>query len=132
MAVVLVMIPSCSTAEKGLPIPEASSISQMVVSWRGEDGQERGSVVDDPKAIEHILQFLQNHNDGWRKPWDTFPTSQYSIALKQDTKLILVIWVGTDWIGGREGDGDAEDNRLHSLSEPERAEMLGILGIPRA
>ena len=132
LVAVTAAIPSCVSTADRLPVPEASAVTRVVVSWRGASGAEREELgVDDPKAIERLLTFLRMHNDGWRKPWDTFPTPQYTVSLKRGEELLLVVWVGTDWIGGREGSGGASDNRLRSLSDRERAEVLEIVGIPK-
>jgi hypothetical protein len=114
-----------------LPVPEASKVDRVVISWRGAGRQERELVTTDPKAIARFLTYLRNHNDGWRKPWDTFPSQQYTASLKRGEELLLVVWVGTNWIGGREGSGSASDNRLRSLSGRERTQVLDILGIPK-
>jgi hypothetical protein len=101
----------------------------MVVTCPGSDEDlDREVVINDPKAVERFLAFLEAHNGGWHKPWGTFPTPRYTVALKRDNALLLAIWVGGSWIGGREGSGDSGE-RLRILSETERAEVLGILGV---
>jgi hypothetical protein len=123
-------ISSCASTAGHLPVPEASAVNRLEVSRSGGD-PEREFVIEDAKTVERFLSFLRRHKDGWYKPWDTFPTPQYSVSLKRDDKLVMVVWVGTNWIGGREGGDGAADNRLRSLSDRERAEILEILRIPR-
>ena len=122
---------SCSLPASKLTIPEPVSVKQIVFSWSNSapDGQE--VVVTDPKTIERFMVFLQARNSGWEKPWDTFPTPTCTISLKDDKGLLLVVWLGQKWIGGREGNGDSSQNRLRSLSDLERSEALEILGIPK-
>ncbi|MDB5310616.1 MAG: hypothetical protein JWO38_4818 [Gemmataceae bacterium] len=126
-------MPSCATPAGRLPVPDASTVGRVVVSWSGSGigGPEQERVIEDPKAVERLLAFLRAHNDGWRKPWDTFPTPQYTVHLKRNNELLLVVWVGANWIGGREGSGDSSQNRLRSLSEQERAEVLEIFDVPK-
>lgn len=124
-------LPSCASTASRLPVPESSAVGRVVVTLPGAGSQDRERVIEDRKAVERFVAFLRAHNDGWRKPWGTFPTSQYTVSLKRGEELLLVVWVGTNWIGGREGGGGASDNRLRSLSDRERAEVLEILGIPK-
>jgi len=130
-AAVTAVIPSCASTASRLPVPESSAVGRVVVTLPGAGRQGRERVIEDRKAVERFVAFLRAHNDGWQKPWDTFPSSQYTVSLKRGEELLLVVWVGTNWIGGREGGGGSSDNRLRSLSDRERAEVLEILGIPK-
>ena len=114
-----------------LHVPEVSAVGRMVISWQSADGKQCERVIEDPKEVERFLAFLRVHNDEWRKPWNTFPGGQYTVTLERDKELLLVLWMGSNWLGGREGSGGFSDNRLRSLSDTERAELLEILGIPK-
>lgn len=59
-------------------------------------------------------------------------TLQYTVSLKRDGELLLVIWLGSNWVGGREGNGGASDNLLPSLSTAERVELVEILASRRS
>ena len=131
VAVLMAAIPSCVSTAGHLPVPETSTAVEVAVSWPTASGKEREFVIEDPKAVERLLAFLRAQNDGWRRPMYTFPSGQYTISITRDKELLVVIWVGADWIGGREGSGGASDNRLRSLSEGKRAELLEILNLPK-
>ena len=72
---------------------------------------------------------LAAHNDGWRTPAGTFPAPQWTIELAGETGTLLVLWLGPNWLGGREGSGSARDNRLRDLSTTARLALLDILGV---
>ncbi len=143
-AFVTVATISCASTVKRLPVPERSTVNRVVVSGydvavqnperAGETSSTRERperVIDDPQVIGRLVFFLIAHNTGWYVPWHTFPGPQYTVTLKRNQEQLLVVWVGTNWIGGREGTGENAGSRLRSVSEQERAEILGILGIPK-
>jgi hypothetical protein len=72
---------------------------------------------------------LAAHNDGWRTPAGTFPAPQWTIELAGEARTLLVLWLGPNWLGGREGSGSARDNRLRDLSTTARLALLDILGV---
>jgi hypothetical protein len=128
-ACTVLALASCTSTAPRLPVPEGLTGGQLVVSPRSPDLPNHEFVIDDARTVERFLSFLRAHNNGWRTPWDTFPIPQYTVSLKRNKELVLVIWVGTNWLGGREGSGG--DNRLRSLSDQERTEVLQILGVPK-
>ncbi len=120
---VVVTIVSCTSTRGKFLVPEASGISRLEVSKSGTDLVKRTSIIDHQPTIERFLAFLRSHDDGWREPWDTFPTGQYTVILRQGDEFVMSVWIGANWIG--------TDNRLRSLSDPERVEVLAMLDISR-
>jgi hypothetical protein len=112
-----------------LTIPKSDAVDRIVVRPANRDQGEL--VINDAKRIDRLLNFLSARNEGWKKPWYTFPTSQRTILLEKDKKLVLVLWVGPNWLGGREGGLGAGDNRLRSLTEKDLDQLLEILGITK-
>jgi hypothetical protein len=116
-------------AEK-LTIPAAASLDQIVISWKGDPfaRDEEKIVITDRETIERVVALLNRLNSDWHKPWDTFPGPQYSISLQQKGKHVKSLWVGGNWLGGRDID-DAKHNQLRSLTAKDRKELLDLLGI---
>jgi hypothetical protein len=124
------LICSLSTAAayvRPLPIPAAPAVARIVVS--AEPGSKTVKDVTDPRVIQQFLAFLTARNDGWREPFDTFPTPQWTIRLEGREGPLLVLWLGPGWLGGREGAGSAADRRLRSLPQKDRTELITILGV---
>ena len=81
--------------------------------------------------MERVLTFLAARNDNWTKTPFTYPSPQWTIELRKDKELVLVVWLGPDWMGGREGNGSVDDCRLRTLSEKDQAELFEILGLAK-
>jgi hypothetical protein len=135
--VALVTASSCGvnrTAPVVPPRADEAAGCNLVVSWPdaslGPFG-ERSFEVNDRGRVEWFLAFVRERGDGWRKPWDTFPGARYRVVVERERKPVQVYWVGKNWIGGREWEEDATQNRLRRLSEDERIAVLEKLGIPK-
>jgi hypothetical protein len=119
---------SCSPAvdrvAPPLPLPAVHEVAHITAS-----SGARGAVITDRESVERFLAFLTSHNDGWRIPAGTFPTPQWTIELAGEPGALLVLWLGPNWLGGREGSGTARDNRLRDLSAKARLTLLDILGV---
>ena len=122
----LVLAAAIASAEPSappLPIPAAREVDHIVLIARSGE-----AVITDAKVIEDFVAFLRARNTDWRTPWDTFPTPQLTFHVVGRENLDLVLWLGPNWLGGREASAGARDNRLRSLSEKDHAEALKILG----
>jgi hypothetical protein len=122
------LLASCSTtvdrAAPPLPLPAVHEVASITAA-----SGARGAVITDRESIERFLAFLAAHNDGWRTPAGTFPTPQWTIELAGEAGLLLVLWVGPNWLGGREGSGSNREHRLRDLSAEARRALLDILGV---
>ena len=114
---------SAAQAAPSLPIPAAGDVDRIVVSVHSGE-----AVITDPRVIDEFVAFLKARNRHWSRPWGTFPTPEWTIRLIGRKDPVLVLWLGPNWLGGREGLAGAQANRLRSLSEKDRAEALRILG----
>jgi hypothetical protein len=112
-----------------LPIPDIAGIDRVVVSAQPERPKDGEVVIKNAKRIKRLVAFLKERNNGWHKPWDTFPTPGWTVSFEKGKEMPLVLWLGPNWLGGREGRGAAADNRLRSLSKKESDELFEILGI---
>jgi hypothetical protein len=129
LSVAVVLAAAIASAEPSgppLPIPAAADVDRIVLSSGTNE-----SVIRDRKAITQFVAFLSGRNTDWRKPWDTFPTPEWTIRLVGPSDDHLVLWLGPNWLGGREGHGAAKSNRLRSLSQKEHDEALKMLGAAR-
>ena len=130
VALVVTSASSCMVFDRPLrpvPLPDPRTVDRVTVA--PPDSQE--AVVDDPARVERLLTFLAARNHGWHATWHTFPSPQYSIGFKRGADLVLIVWVGPDWLGVREmGTKTAPDDRIRDLPANDRAELLAILGVP--
>ena len=61
----------------------------------------------------------------------TFPSPEWTITFESDKELLLVVWLGEGWLGGREGQLGAAENRLRTLTKKDLAELSKILGLAK-
>jgi hypothetical protein len=104
---------SAAADAQPLPIPPPHAVARIVVA--AEPGNKTVKEVTDPQVIQQFLAFLTARNDGWRTPFDTFPTPQWTIRLEGREGLLLALWLGPGWLGAREGGGSAADLRHRHL-----------------
>jgi hypothetical protein len=116
-------------------IPPAEKVTRIEVVAPAREGDilppdHAVATIKDRKAIQKIIKALNSLNSGWRRPWDTFPCSQYTISLYSEKKLLAYFWVGEGWLGTRPGKTAA--NQLRPLDGKPRKELLGLLGVKEA
>jgi len=112
LSLAVVLAATITSAEPGappLPIPAASDVDYIAVS-----GAAHETVIRDPRAIAQFVAFLSARNTDWRKPWGTFPTPEWTIRLVSRRDDHLLLWLGSNWLGGREGQAAAKNNRLRT------------------
>jgi hypothetical protein len=129
LSLVIALAATIASAEPGappLPVPAASDVDYIAFN-----GGTIETVIRDPKVITEFVAFLNARNTDWRKPWDTFPAPEWTIRLADRRVDHLVLWLGPNWLGGREGQAGAKNNRLRSLSQKEHDEALRMLGAAR-
>jgi hypothetical protein len=129
LSLTVILATTIASAEPGappLPIPAAPDVAYIALT-RGTSE----TVVRDPEVIAQFVAFLGARNTDWHRPWDTFPTPEWTIRLVGRRDDQLVLWLGPNWLGGREGQAAAKDNRLRSLSQKEHDEVLNMLGAAR-
>ena len=82
---------------------------------------------NDQSHIAALLRFFATHNDGWHTAETTFPGSSITVHVFDNDRLLLTVWVGSAWIGGRNGNQSAPDNRLRELSAADARELETLL-----
>ncbi|MDQ8183412.1 hypothetical protein [Pelagicoccus sp. SDUM812005] len=96
------------------------------------DGYREEVVITDPIKIEKFTNFLSDLNKGMVELlFSTYPTPTHTIGFKDNNGTNLVVWIGFNWLGGRNNvEGRASTNRLTKISVEERRGLLQLLGLP--
>jgi len=131
LACLLALIAGCRSLQSGpepVALPADSRITAIEVTPnRGAVRTTR--VITDRTAIRRFVQFVNSRQDQWETPPYTFPSGEYTVAVKQDDEILVVFWPSRGHIGGRQGSEDASHNRLRPLSRDEWSELKNILDI---
>ena len=126
---------ACASTVAPLVIPkpgEVVSIDATISnSYNPETKSYRGAVhVEDQAKISDILGRISDLNSGMTVPNGTFPTPTHSIVVNDRVNINLVVFIGLDWIGGRNiVPGKLAVNRARPISDAERASILKLVGI---
>ena len=128
----------CTKSMRPLNIPKAENIRSIVIEHQqrvaSDDRilREPVVIINDDKSIQEFIHFLNATNNNWSQPFDTFPGGLYFITLNDSANQPLIrMWVGANWIAGRNLEDDAHGNRLRRLSEEESANLYRLLKIPK-
>jgi hypothetical protein len=99
------IVTACSSADplRVLRANEVLSIDATISnSYNSNTKTYRGSVhIDDPKKVSEILGVFDELNHNMSIPFGTFPTPTHAIVVNDSRGINLVIFVGLDWIGGK-------------------------------
>src|SRR6185312_13078538 len=101
----------------------STAVDRVVVS----ETNGTSFTITDARKIEYLLQFVDHHRNGWRRPWGTFPTPAYTAKFESDGTMLFVVWIGREgsgWIGFAANSRGTPDQLLRELSEAERSELL--------
>jgi hypothetical protein len=112
-----------------LRLPEPTKVDRIIVTGDSLPSNKLQLTLTDSKDIGKVLAFIRTRNDGWITPWYTFPGPRYTIEFEYKKTLVVVLWVGPTWIGGRQGEQGSSANRLRSLPEKDLTELLQFLGV---
>jgi hypothetical protein len=119
---------STGTPPPPVSLPAAAEITAIEVTpIRGDDRSTK--VVHEPQRIADFVAFINERGDNWQVPPSTFPSGDYTVAVKSSEELLAVFWPTRGHIGGRSGGQGAESNRLRRLSEDEWKTLCYILKI---
>ena len=121
----LALLSACSAAVDPLKVPSASAVSLI----EGKSYQSSFSITD-PERIRRVMAFLSDLSSNMSVPAGTFPTPTHTIAITDNTGVNLVVFVGKDWIGGRNNvGGRLARNRLRSITVEQRSDLLRLAGL---
>ena len=129
------MASACTSTVAPLEIPkpgEVVSIDATISnSYSADTKSYRGAVhVEDQARIADILARIGELNRGMTVPNGTFSTPTHAIVVNDRVNINLVIFIGLDWIGGRNlSAGKLAVNRARHISESERESILKLVGI---
>lgn len=120
-----------------LKLPSPDKVDRVVVQKEGLEGSgfetPKPIVISDRKRIAAILDFFGERNKDWRSRFGTFPSFPYTVTFERkdgrEYKLMLVTWVTTGMVGGRDGGQDARHNRLRDLTKEDSRKLFKLLGI---
>jgi len=87
-------------------------------------------IITDSKKIADVVHVLESLNNDMSIPSDNFPSPTHAIVFDDSTGKNLVVYVGLNWIGGRNNvSGAASTDRLRKVSEEQRQQFLQTVGI---
>src|SRR5689334_15108037 len=81
---------------------------------RREDISHVSIAITDSEKIGSVIDFLDQHNSFWYGEITTFPSSRFTAVFYDKGEVKLVLWIGYEWIGGRNGGEERKDNRQRS------------------
>lgn len=109
-----------------LPTPvEITAIE--VTPNRGDDRSTK--VINEPQRIADFVAFINERGDNWQVPPYTFPSGDFSVAVKSREDFVAVFWPTRGRIGGRGRGQGADSNRLRPLNEDDWETLCQILEI---
>jgi len=126
--VMSVLLVGCTLLRHAAPlsVPSAAQVTHVTIR-EGSSTAER--TVAEPERIRALLTFFATHNDDWHTAATTFPTPRVTVNVDDHDRLLMAVWFGPGWMGGRNGDQYASDNRLRDLSNNDRRQIETLLGI---
>ena len=126
---------ACASSVAPLVLPRPSDVVSIDAtisnSYNPDTKRYRRAVhVEDQAKIGDILGRISELNHDMTIPTGTFPTPTHAIVVNDRVNINLVVFVGLDWIGGRNIlPGKLAVNRSRHISEAERANILKLVGI---
>jgi len=123
-----VLLVGCTLSRHAQPlsVPSAAQVTRVTIA-EGSSNSERTIIESD--RIRALMAFFASHNDGWHTATTTFPTPRVTVNVYDHDRLLMAVWFGPGWMGGRNGDQYAPDNRLRDLSDNERRQFETLVGI---
>ena len=125
---------ACSNSIGPLQIPAAETVSSIEgtisSSYDLPTKTYRDSVtITDASQIRRVVSLLEALNSDMSVPFDTFPLSTHTLAFTDSGGVNLVVYIGLNWIGGRNNGVEGSKNRLRSVTDEQRSELLNAVGL---
>lgn len=101
MLAVLAGCASLSSSAPPVTLPTAPRAERITVVPRNcGERKDRWITITDRSKIDRFVAFVNERQDGWTRPWDTFPTPEYTVSLESGGTTIGFVWLSSSWIGG--------------------------------
>jgi hypothetical protein len=111
-----------------LNLPGQGEVTEIVTTWKDSiHEQDQISRISDPKQIEAAIEMMKTLNFDLRKPWKNFAAPQYVTIFLHESSEMLVVFVGANWIGGREGDTSSAHIRMRRITSEQRQQFLSTI-----
>lgn len=133
-AVSILALIACSSGIGPLQIPAAGTVSsiegRISNSYDVATNTYRdGVTISDPRQIQRVIDLLVTVNGDMEVPVGTFPTPTHTLVFTDSGGLKLVVFVGRDWVGGRNNVDGHSENRLRGITDEQRSELLRAVGL---
>ena len=130
----IALLSACSSSVEPLRVPDAAAVSSIEGtisnSYDIAAAAYRDSVaVTDPARIKRIIEFLTTLNSNMVVPPGTFPTPSHTLEFKDVGGVNLVVYIGLNWVGGRNNVQGGSQNRLRNISNEQRTQLLQLVGL---
>ncbi len=114
---------------EALKIPTPSSVINVEVI-NSDTPNTKLIEIKDNAQITSLIALLGGLNSNMYKTAFTYPTPQYGIVIHDREGTNLVVWIGPNWLGGRNNiKGPSAQERLTTLNETDRIKLLKLLGV---
>jgi hypothetical protein len=113
-----------------LSLPAQGEVTEVVTTWKdGIHEQDQISRITDPTQIEAVIEVMKTLNFALSKPWKNFAKPQYVTMFLHGSSEVLVVFVGVNWIGGREGYASSAHIRMRHITAEQRQQFLSTIVI---
>jgi len=132
LLLVMTTMPQVALSAPPLPFPRAENVVSIVARDCGRfdfatNTYRKQTTTEDKGKIDEILSLLTALNDSFYKPAGTFPTPEYTLLIHTKAAGQIVVWIGANWIGGRDVSEDSRANRLRPLDSEMKLKLLQSL-----
>jgi hypothetical protein len=127
---VISLLSAGSLQAEPLSLPVQGEVTEIVTTWNdGIHAEDQISRITDPAQIESALAALRSLNSGLRKPGSKISSPQFITRYLRGESEVLIIFVGKNWMGGREGTAVPTNIRIRRISAEQRHQFLSSIGI---
>lgn len=107
-----------------LELPDAADVERVQATADGKPG----SSFTNREGVGLVLEVLASLGDGWEPTDQPLPPMRYSASLSApDNTILLVIWIGDDWLAANDMQGRL--NARRAFVDPDRERLLRSLGV---
>ena len=107
---------ACQKTEVDAPclaVPRAADLERVTIkSWTPSGASASEQRVDDPARVDALLRELREDFRGTCRTMETTRPQEATISFDGRDEVLLIVWVGADWIGGVDQIIGADRTRL--------------------